>query len=67
VSVGPVMKFCYITWDFTDETVEKFVCFHGFLHVYLHMSRSLGFIFLLIEGANVRCCAMDILRKWVIL
>ena len=61
------MKFCYITWDFTDETVEKFVCFHECMHVYLHLSRFLRFIILLMEGVDVRCCTMDIWRNWVIL
>jgi hypothetical protein len=61
------MKFSYITWDITDETVEKFMCFHEYMNVSLHLSRFLGFIILLMEGADVRCCTVDIWRKWVIL
>lgn len=47
---------------------RKFVCFRECIHVYRHLIRFLGFIILLIrEGADVRCCIMDIWRNWVIL
>ena len=64
----PSFSFVTFSWDFTVETVrETFVCFRECIHVCRHLSRYLGFIILLIECADVRCCIVGIWRNWVIL